>query len=111
MDTGKAGPTIAVFGELDALINRTHPECACVKSAQVQLVMLALLLKDDAARAKEIIFEYQPVFDSMQAYFDFVDKINIDQDAVIYEDGNITLNYGGNRCEKKSTSGTTPVSF
>ena len=87
------------------------PECACVKSAQVQLVMLALLLKDDAARAKEIISEYQPVFDSMQAYFDFVDKINIDQDAVIYEDGNITLNYGGNRCEKKSTSGTTLVSF
>lgn len=72
----------------------TDPECACVKSAQVQLIMLAMLLKDDALRAKEIIAEYQPVFSSMQEYFDFVDNINIDKDAVTYGDGTATLHFG-----------------
>ena len=71
----------------------TDPESACVKSAQVQLVMLALLLKDDAVRAKEIIAEYEPEFASMQEYFDFVDKLNLDQEAVSYEDGKVILNY------------------
>ncbi len=73
----------------------TDPECACVKSAQVQLILLAMLLKDNALRAKEILSEYTPAFDSMQEYFDFVDNINIDKDAVIYEDGKATLTYGG----------------
>lgn len=44
----------------------------------------------EEARAKEIIAEYQPVFGSMQEYFDFVDKL-----AVSYEDGKMTLNFGG----------------
>ena len=73
----------------------TDPECACIKSAQVQLCMLALLLQNDAARAKSIIENYQPQFASMQDYFDYVDKLNLDIDAVTYEDGKVTLNYGG----------------
>lgn len=70
----------------------TDPECACVKSAQVQLLMLRLLLQDGGARAKSIVENYQPEFASMQEYFDFVDKLNLDQQAVCYsEDGQITL--------------------
>lgn len=71
------------------------PELACVKSAQIQLCMLALLLKDGAARAKEMIANYQPAFGSMQEYFDFVDKLTLDQRAVTYEEGKVILNYGG----------------
>jgi hypothetical protein len=73
----------------------TDPECACVKSAQVQLCMLALLLQNGSQRAKSIIENYQPEFSSMQEYFDFVDNINLDKEAVSYEDGKIILNYGG----------------
>jgi len=74
----------------------TDPECACVKSAQAQLLMLRLLLQDGGARAKSIIENYEPEFASMQEYFDFVDKLNLDQQAVSYgEDGQVTLNFGG----------------
>ena len=74
----------------------TDPETACVKSAQVQLLMLRLLLQDGGARAKSIVANYEPEFKSMQEYFDFVDKLNLDQQAVTYgEDGQVTLNFGG----------------
>ena len=73
----------------------TDPESACVKSAQVQLLMLRLLLQDGGARARSIVENYQPEFPSMQAYFDFVDTLNLDQQAVCYEDGKVTLNFGG----------------
>ena len=72
----------------------TDPECACVKSAQAQLLMLRLLLQDGGARAKSIVENYQPEFKSMQEYFDFVDGLNLDQQAVSYgEDGQITLRF------------------
>ena len=45
------------------------PELACVASAQWQLVMLTLLLKDDAARAKKIVEGWKPPFASRQEYF------------------------------------------
>lgn len=70
------------------------PESACVKSAQVQLCMLVLLLKDGSARAKEIIANYQPEFASMEEYFAFVDNLNLDQDAVSYEENKAILNFG-----------------
>lgn len=73
----------------------TDPECACVKSAQVQLCLLAVLLRDGAARAKSIIAGYQPEFASMQEYFAYVDKLNLDTEAVSYEDGKVILSYGG----------------
>ena len=74
----------------------SDPECACVKSAQAQLLMLRLLLQDGGARAKAIIENYEPEFASMEEYFAFVDKLNLDQQAVSYgEDGQVTLNFGG----------------
>lgn len=71
------------------------PETACVQSAQVQLVFLAMALADGGKRAKEIIENYEPAFGSMQEYFDFVDKLNLDQEAVSYEgDYKATLCFG-----------------
>lgn len=71
------------------------PETACVKSAQVQLVFLAMALKDGGKRTWEIVESYEPAFGSMQEYFDFVDKLNLDREAVTYEgDYQVTLNFG-----------------
>ena len=60
-------------------------ETACVKSAEAQLVLLSILLKDNAERAKKIIANYKPEFASMQDYFDFMDKLNIDDEVVTYD--------------------------
>lgn len=68
-------------------------ETATVKSAEIQLALLGELLKDDAKCAKEIIENYKPQFSTMQEYFDFVDKLNIDKQAVIYEDDKVILDY------------------
>lgn len=73
----------------------TDPECACVKSAQAQLCLLALLLRDGGERAKRIVANYKPEFASMQEYFDYVDQLDLDVEAVSYEDGKVILNYGG----------------
>ena len=70
------------------------PETACVQSAQVQLVALALLLSDGAARAKKCKEEYEPQFASMKAYFDYVDSLELDVDAVSYEGNKAMLIYG-----------------
>lgn len=72
----------------------TDPDTACVKSAAVQLVCLALLLRDDAARAKQAIATYEPRFASMAEYFAYVDSLDLDIDAVSYEDGKVILDYG-----------------
>lgn len=63
-------------------------ETACVKSAEAQLVLLSVLLKNDAKKAKDIIANYKPEFASMQDYFDFVDKLNIDEEVVTYDGEN-----------------------
>lgn len=71
------------------------PEKACVKSAQVQLVFLAMALKDGAARAKSIIANYKPVFPSIADYLECTRKLNLDCQAVSYEeDGKVTLQFG-----------------
>ena len=58
VDTGKPGPTIAIFGELDSLICETHPEAdketgavhACGHCAQcAALLGLAAALKEEGA--------------------------------------------------------------
>lgn len=74
----------------------TDPETACVKSAQVQLILLALLLQNDAQWVKQLKAEYEPEFDSIKAYLAFLDKLNIDCDGVRYRpDGSVELQFGG----------------
>ena len=68
-------------------------ETACVKSAEAQLVLLSVLLKDGAKRAKQIVENYKPQFASMKEYFEFADKLNIDKQAVIYQDDKVILDY------------------
>ena len=71
-----------------------HPETACVDMSKAMLAMLELLLKDGAARAKDIKEQFVPTFESMDAFFAAIDKLDMDKDAVVYnEDGTVTLNY------------------
>ena len=72
------------------------PELACVKSAQVQLVFLAMALRDGAARAKSIIANYQPTYASIAEFLEDTGKLNLNVDAVSYnEDGTIKLQFEG----------------
>ena len=70
------------------------PDTAVVGIAKGMICMTNLLLKDDAARARKIVAEFEPSFASMEEYFACIDKLDMDKDAVIYnEDGTVTLDY------------------
>ncbi len=70
------------------------PELACVTCAKVMLTMVAILLQEGAARAKQIIADHKPVFATRQAYFEAMDNMFLDCDAVDYApDGTVTLSY------------------
>ncbi|MBQ8588860.1 MAG: amidohydrolase [Firmicutes bacterium] len=64
------------------------PETACIRSASIQLILLQKLLENDAAEAKNIISEYKPAFSSMKDYFEFIDQLRMDCDAVTYDGDN-----------------------
>lgn len=73
----------------------TDPETACVSSAKVQLCFLKLLLENGARTAKQVIADFVPVYSSIGEYFRYMDQLNIDIQAVSYEnDGRLTLTYG-----------------
>jgi len=95
------------MGDLSCIMPVIHPYCggaeglshgnnykiadvekACVDSAKWQLAMLHMLLENDAAQAKKIVAEYQPMFDSKEAYLAYVDALNRSGDRITYgEDG------------------------
>ncbi len=65
---------------------------ACKKSAELQLMMLYLLLKDGAMRAKEIIAAFRPLFSSKEDYFSFVSSLKTQGERIDYrEDGTATV--------------------
>ena len=63
-----------------------NPELACVASAKWQIVMLYLLLSDNAKRAKEVIESFTPQFSSKEEYFKYVDSLLQSGDRIIYND-------------------------
>ena len=62
------------------------PVAACVGSAKLQLSMLLLLLQDEGKRAKEIIADYKPLFDSKEAYLAYMDSLNSSGDRIVYNE-------------------------
>lgn len=62
------------------------PSAACLGSAKLQLGMLLLLLSDDAKRARQIIAEYKPMFDSKEAYLAYMDSLNASGDRIVYNE-------------------------
>lgn len=86
--TGAVGPLHGVD------FNVTDPERFCVNSAKAQLFITEKLLEKGAEKAKKIIADYVPVYPSIAAYFEAVDKLFLDKDAVIYhEDGSASVDY------------------
>ena len=99
------------MGDVSCLMPAIHPYCkgaagpahsaeyyissvekACVNSVKVQLVLLELLLKDQAAEAKRIIQNFTPLYNSLEAYLADLDRLMIDKDAVqINEDGTVLI--------------------
>lgn len=72
----------------------TDADTAVVDMAKVEIVMLDLLLRDGAKRALEIKGNFVPTFPTLQDYFACIDALDMDKEAVIYnEDGTVTLDY------------------
>ena len=72
----------------------TDAERMCVNAAKAQLLIMDRLLETDGAKAKEIIDGYTPVYPSIAAYFEAMDRLFLDKDAVIYhDDGSVTVDY------------------
>lgn len=62
------------------------PVTACVDSAKWQLAMIHMLLSNKAERATKIIKNYIPLFKCKEAYFSFLEKIDISGDRISYLD-------------------------
>ena len=67
-------------------------ETSCTDSAKVQLVMLRMLLENDAAKAKKLLADFKPVFASKEEYFRHVDAMTACWEAVRFMDnGNVLI--------------------
>lgn len=67
-------------------------DSAVMDSARVQVRFVELLLENDAAKAKEILANFTPIFKTKEDYFALMDALIADKDAVVYnEDGTVTL--------------------
>ncbi len=70
------------------------PDRLCVNSAKAQLFVIDALLRDGAAAAEEIIAGYTPRYPSIGAYFEAVDRLFLDKDAVRYDqNGRAAVDY------------------
>ena len=70
------------------------PERACVKNAKWQVMMLYLLLGNGAARAREILDSFEPMFPSAADFLAFQDSLNDSGDRITYgEDGRAEVRY------------------
>ena len=67
------------------------PEAACVACAKLQLEMLSLLLSDGAERAKKIVEEFEPQFESGRAYLDYIDSLNCTGDRIEYGENEVII--------------------
>ena len=66
----------------------------CVNSAKAQLFVTDALLSNGAAAAKEIIANYQPQYPSIKAYFEAINDLILDKDAVKYDEaGHATVDF------------------
>jgi metal-dependent amidase/aminoacylase/carboxypeptidase family protein len=60
------------------------PERACVKCAKWQVAMLDLLLSDGAARAKNVLDEFKPLFKNKEEFLAYQDSIESSGDRIEY---------------------------
>ncbi len=86
------GGTIGTAHGIDFYVD--NPYLACVENAKMQVALLYELLTNNAEKAKEVIANYKPVFNSVDEYVKHKDSITMSKECVNYnEDGTITLNF------------------
>ena len=69
------------------------PVAACVDCAKWQMAMVLLLLGDGAERAKKIVADFKPQFESKEAYLQFLESFYSRGDRIVYnDDGSVTVN-------------------
>ena len=61
-------------------------EMACVNSAKGQLLLMALLMENGAARAKQVVERYHAPYESKAAYFATLDAILRDRELIEYHE-------------------------
>ncbi len=64
----------------------SDPEDACVNSAKWQLALMHTLLKDNAAKAKEVIAKANVPFESKEKYFEYVSSLCSSGDRIVYSE-------------------------
>lgn len=110
---GRWGTGCTDMGDVSAIMPTVHPHCSgsigtghgkdyyvadkklgCLYPAQCLVVTAAMLLEEDAAKAKKVIAEAKPYFKSKEEYLEAMDRMTMNKDAVVYhEDGTITLDF------------------
>lgn len=60
---------------------------ACVTSAKWQVVMLHLLLENDAARARHILANFTPAFPTARDYLNYIDTLACSGSRITYTEG------------------------
>ena len=89
------------MGDISSLMPAIHPYCkgaagpahnedyaiasfdkACMNSVKAQMFLLEMLLENNAAEAREIVRQFEPVYPSLEAYMADLDSLMIDCDAV-----------------------------
>lgn len=63
-----------------------NPQTACVDSAKVQLIMLSLLMSDNAKRAHDVMTNKHVPFASKEEYFERMQKLESAGDRIAYCD-------------------------
>jgi hypothetical protein len=63
-----------------------NPQTACIDSAKVQLIMLSLLLSDQAKRAHDVLANKHVPFASKEAYFERMQELEHEGDRLEYGD-------------------------
>lgn len=80
-------------GEAHSVAYRiTDPERMCMNSVKAQLFVADALLSDNAEKARKIVRDYHPQYPSIKAYFEAIDRMFMDREAVEYkDDGSIAV--------------------
>lgn len=67
-------------------------DSACMDSAKAQVMIIRKLLENEAAKAKYVVENADPLFKSKEEYIAFMDALCFDGEAVVYnEDGTVLL--------------------
>lgn len=67
-------------------------DTACVKSAELQVLLAKKLLENGAAEAKKVIAGFKPRFSSKEEFFKAVDALTTSGERITYENDEIKIN-------------------